>query len=266
MSSESWSAALLGVVQGLTEFLPVSSSGHLVIFQKMFPVSGDNLAFDLVLHVGTLLPVLWVYRAEILSIFKDFLPQEKSIKEREGLRLAGWIVLGSVPTAAIGLLFEDWFETIFSTPQMVSIAFAVTGSVLFSIRYISQGERGISEMVWWHALLIGTVQGLAITPGISRSGSTIAAALFLGLNRPLAAKYSFLLSIPAIMGGFILKLDEIQSSVAVGTVMIGFCTAIVSGYLALRWLLKLVNGGNFSQFCWYLWFIALCGLLFPFIA
>ena len=264
-SDESFSAALLGVVQGLTEFLPVSSSGHLVIFQNFFPVSGDNIAFDLVLHLGTLLPVLWVYRADILDIIKDFFPNEVPLKEREGIRLAAWIILGSIPTAAIGLLFEDVFEHFFSTPLTVSIAFAVTGAVLFSIRYIAPGERSVSQMLWWHALVIGLVQGFAITPGISRSGSTIAAALLLGMNRPLAAKYSFLLSIPAITGGFILKLDEIKEGVSLAPVMIGFVCAVVSGYLALRWLLKLVNQGNFSQFCWYLWFVSVCGIGYSFM-
>ena len=251
-----WLAALLGLVQGLTEFLPVSSSGHLVMFQNFFQEEHTPIAFDLVLHLGTLLPIVWVYRTELKDLIKQFFSKPLASESR----LAWWILLGSVPTAAIGIGFEDWFNQIFETPKMVASAFFVTGTVLFLTKFLSSGERDEPQMTWKDALLIGAVQGLAITPGISRSGSTIAIAMLLGMKRDLAARYSFLLSIPAIVGGFILKMDELDLSVVSPAELgSGFVVSAVSGLFALKILLKLVNSGDFSKFAYYLWAIALAG-------
>ena len=265
---ESISAGILGIVQGLTEFLPVSSSGHLVIFEHFFPIAGDNITFDLILHLGTLLPVIWVYREDIKSVLLDIYPPSSPtpFMERDGCRLAGFVILGSVPTGIIGILCKDFFQSIFDSPQIVSIPFAITGCILFGLRYIQGGKIELSTMTWWHALFIGFIQGIAITPGISRSGSTIAIALLLGINRSLAAKFSFLLSIPAIIGACILQIKDAQLDIPLQLIMIGFVTSVVSGYLALQWLLKLVNSGNFTHFCWYLWIIAVLGFLLPVFA
>jgi len=250
-------AALLGLIQGLTEFLPVSSSGHLVLFQQFLPVVGDKIAFDLALHIGTLVPVVWFYRRDLARILTDAATGEGPLKERSGLRLLAWILLGSVPTAAIGLGFEDTFEALFGSAGPVAIAFALTGVVLFSTRWVRGGATDERTMQWWQALLIGVAQGIAITPGISRSGSTIAAALFLGMDREYAARYSFLLSIPAIGGAFLLKVGELEmSSAAMGPLVAGFVVAALSGYVALRILVRLVRTGDFSRFSYYLWFIA----------
>ena len=249
-------AALLGLVQGLTEFLPVSSSGHLVVFQNWLHEEHTPVVFDLVLHIGTLLPIVWVYRQTVLDLIKGVLSKPLAMENR----LALWIVLGSVPTAMIGLAFEDIFEQIFQTPKMVASAFFVTGSFLFATQYLSEGNRDEQAMTWKDALLIGAVQGLAITPGISRSGSTIAIAMLLGLKRDLAAKYSFLLSIPAIVGGFILKADELTVDAStLPSLGAGFVVSALSGLFALKILLKLVNSGDFSKFAYYLWTIALIG-------
>lgn len=249
-------AALLGLVQGLTEFLPVSSSGHLVVFQNWLQEEKTPVIFDLVLHIGTLLPIVWVYRQTVLDLIKGILTKPLAQENR----LALWIVLGSVPTALIGILFEDLFEQIFHTPKMVASAFFVTGSFLFATQYLNKGERDEGQMTWKDALLIGAVQGLAITPGISRSGSTIAIAMLLGLKRDLAAKYSFLLSIPAIVGGFILKMDELTIDAnTLPSLGVGFVVSAVSGLFALKILLKLVNSGDFSKFAYYLWAIAIVG-------
>ena len=249
-------AALLGLVQGLTEFLPVSSSGHLVVFQNWLHEEHTPVIFDLVLHIGTLLPIVWVYRQTVVDLIKGVLTKPFAPENR----LAVWIVLGSVPTAMIGLAFEDLFEQIFQTPKMVATAFFVTGSFLFATQYLSAGERNEQDLTWKDALLIGTVQGLAIKPGISRSGSTIAIAMLLGIKRDLAAKYSFLLSIPAIVGGFILKADELTLDAStLPSLGAGFLVSALSGLFALKILLKLVNSGDFSKFAYYLWVIALIG-------
>ena len=256
-----FAALILGIVQGLTEFLPVSSSGHLVVFQSFLPVAGDHVAFDLALHMGTLLPVLVVYRSDIWRILTDATSGDAPFAQRVGVRQALWVVVGSVPTAAIGLAFEDTFEALFSNLTAVSVAFLVTGTVLWLTSRAKPGSTGVLEMTWWQALLIGAAQGIAITPGISRSGSTIAAGLFLGLDREYAAKYSFLLSIPAIVGAFIFKLDDFSlSGIDPGAAIAGFCAAAVSGYLALVVLLRLVRRGDFSRFAFYLWPLGIAGL------
>ncbi len=255
-------AILLGVVQGLTEFLPVSSSGHLVLVQQFIEIHGDELFFDLALHLGTLLPVLWVFRADIVRMLKAPVAEEGPVMQRPGLRLVAWILLGSVPTAAIGLAFEDVFEQLFSTPAALTVTFAVTGALLYASGRVPHGDKDEVTSTWWHALVIGIAQGLAITPGISRSGTTIAVALFLGMSRDYAARYSFLLSIPAIGGGFLLKLRDVSlDDVDVTATLVGMGAALVSGYLALILLLKLVKTGDFSKFCWYAWFAAFVSLV-----
>lgn len=252
--NEFLAAMLLGIVQGLTEFLPVSSSGHLVLFQQWLPVEGDHVAFDLALHIGTLLPVFIVYRDDLRRIVRDAVEGQGPWLKRDGIRLLLFLVVGSVPTALIGLLFEDWFEAAFSNPLSVGIAFAVTGTVLFATRWARPGEHTVATMKPWQAVAVGVAQGLAITPGVSRAGSTIAAGMFIGLRRDLAARYSFLLSIPAISGAFLLKLDDVHASgMQLGPLAVGFVSAAVSGYLALRVLLRLVDRGDFGRFAWYLW-------------
>ena len=252
-----WIAIFLGVVQGLTEFLPVSSSGHLVLFQQLLSLPGDQLFFDLALHMGTLLPVLWVYRADLLRMLRAPVAESGPIAERPGTRLLGLIVLGSIPTAIIGLLFEDLFERIFASPAALTVTFTLTGALLFLSGRVRQGDAAELEMKPWQALLIGLAQGLAITPGISRSGTTIAVALFLGMRREYAARFSFLLSIPAIGGAFLLKLKDVRpGDIAVDATLVGALAALVSGYLALRLLIRLVKSGDFSRFAWYVWAVA----------
>jgi len=256
-----WIAVFLGIVQGLTEFLPVSSSGHLVLIQQFFSLPGDKLFFDLALHVGTLMPVLWVYRADLLRMIRAPFTESGPIAERPGTRLMGLILLGSVPTAAIGLGFEDLFEQLFATPAALTITFAITGWLLFFSGHAKQGDSAEMDMKAWQAIVIGIAQGLAITPGISRSGTTIAVALFLGMRREYAARFSFLLSIPAISGAFLLKLKDITpADIQLDATLLGAFAALVSGYLALTLLIKLVKSGDFSRFAWYAWAVALFSL------
>jgi undecaprenyl-diphosphatase len=250
-------AVLLGVVQGLTEFLPVSSSGHLVMFQQILGEEqlgiGDHVAFDLVLHLGTLVPVLIMYRSDIFGMFSDLRGDGPPL-ERGGLRLAAWVLVGTVPTGLIGILLKDVFEQLFTTTLSVGVAFAVTAALLWRTRAIEHGGREIAGMTWKDALIIGLAQGFAITPGISRSGTTIAVALMLGIRRDLAARYSFLLSVPAILGAFVLKAKDVDvaTAQAVGPLVIGFVAAALSGWVALVILLRLVRTGDFSRFSYYL--------------
>ena len=251
--NESLSAALLGIIQGLTEFLPVSSSGHLVLFEHYLPVQGDPVAFDLVLHIGTLLPVFVYYRRDLWGIVRDLLGGEAPFWQRAGVRLLLMMIIGTIPTGLIGVLFKDVFESLFSAPIYVGFAFLVTGAVLWATRYIPQGSQTEQDAPWWKAAVVGVVQGLAITPGISRSGSTIAAGMFLGFDREVAVRLSFMLSIPAILGAFVLKSRDLESwDVSLVPVSIGFVAAAVSGYGALVLLTELVKKNHFPWFAFYL--------------
>ncbi len=261
--NEYLSAAFLGLVQGLTEFLPVSSSGHLVLFQQWLPVAGDPVAFDLALHLGTLLPVLWVYRTDLAGVVHDATAGAGPYVQRPGVRLLLLLVAATIPTAVIGLSLEDVFESLFHNPTAVGVAFAVTGTVLWFTGRIRPGATAADGISFGVAALIGLAQGLAITPGISRSGSTIAAGLFLGMEREAAARFSFLLSIPAIGGAFVLKAGDMDlTGAALGPIAVGVISSALSGYLALRLLIKLVRAGDFRSFAYYLWPLAVFALVF----
>jgi undecaprenyl-diphosphatase len=252
-TSDLGGAAFLGALQGLTEFLPVSSSGHLVLFQQFFPIGSDHVLFDLVLHLGTLIPVLWFYRADVQQILLDPIQGEGPFLERPGVRTAMLLVAASIPTAAIGLGFEDQFEALFANPAALTVSFAITGCLLYASGRFDRSARA-AELTVPFALALGLAQGFAITPGISRSGTTIAVALMLGLRRETAARFSFLMSVPVILGAVLLKLDDVQAAdLDVTQLLVGGGVAMVTGYLALTLLVRLVLAGRFSGFCWYAW-------------
>lgn len=268
-------ALILGIVQGLTEFLPVSSSGHLVLFSTWlgdaFFAQEQPLLFVLALHVGTLLPVLYFYRENlreiVMSPWDGPGPGETGLMrwlfDHDARRMAVLVILGTVPTGLIGVLFKDHFETLFSDPKRVAMALLVTGVLLMATR----GREGTDDPSLLNvktALLIGLAQGLAITPGISRSGTTIAVALFLGFHRELAARFSFLLSIPAICGAVVLELKDGVDMAGTdwAAVGVGFASSMVVGYLALVMLVALVKRGGLHHFAWYLWPVGVAALVF----
>lgn len=248
-------ALFLGVVQGLTEFLPVSSSGHLVLFQQFMEIGSDHVLFDLMLHLGTLVPILFFYREHVLEILTDPFQGDGPMLERPGVRMGALVVLASIPTAIIGLGLEDLFEALFATPAALSVTFLITAGLLMLTRRLESGSLDVLSTPWAYALILGIAQGMAITPGISRSGTTIAVALLLGLNRDFAARFSFLMSVPAIGGGVLLKLrDADPGALDLPQLGVGFVAALVTGYFALVLLVKLVRDGNLHHFAYYLVF------------
>ncbi len=250
-------AFFLGVLQGLTEFLPVSSSGHLVLFQQFFEIGTDHVLFDLVLHLGTLIPVLWFYRQHVGLLITDPIRGEGPFREREGVKLLGLLIAASIPTAIIGLAFEDIFEQLFSKPAALTVTFAITGCLLMASGIWDRSEKKVALTIPL-ALLLGLAQGFAITPGISRSGTTIAVALMLGMDREVAARFSFLMSVPAILGAVLLKFKDADfSAIDMAQLGAGGLTALVTGYLALVLLVKLVKSGKFHNFAWYCWAAAI---------
>jgi len=204
------------------------------------------------LHVSTLLAVLLFFRKDILKVLRGGIA---IIKRREGGQeeklLLLWIVLACLPTGLIGLLFRDWFETLFSRPKMVGIMFFITGVGLWLTRWATQKGRVLKEMGWRDALWVGMAQGIAIIPGISRSGATISTALLRGLDRELSGRFSFLISIPAVLGATLLEWKKIGASPEWSTLLIGMGAALGTGLLSLTFLMKVVRIGKISHFSYY---------------
>jgi undecaprenyl-diphosphatase len=269
----SWlEALLLGALQGLTEFLPISSSGHLALAQHFLAVEGSQVAFDVMLHVATLLAVVVVYRRDLARLLRAVLGAVASrhfwkapaagVRESSELALGLALVAGSIPTAAIGLLFQEPLEALFERPAVVASMLLVTGAILQLPRLLPpRGERR-ERIGTLAALAVGTAQGLAITPGISRSGATISAALLLGVAPAAAARFSFLLSIPAIVGALALKLPDLSGAAAPAPALLatGFAAAFLVGWASLALLLALLRRGRFALFSWYCWAVGLAAL------
>lgn len=270
---EPMQAIILGVIQGLTEFFPVSSSGHLVIFQQMMGFKEPVLMFDISLHVGTLVAIVLYYFNDIIRIFKSLIRSascrmgrqagELSKAESTDIKMAWLIVAGSLPTAVIGFGFHMISNVLFSSLTIVGISLMITGGILLGTRWVHPGKDSVSDVSIKKALLIGTIQGLAVIPGISRSGSTISAGLFLGVNRETAIRYSFLLSIPAILGALVLQIFTDSAgagNVSLGIIATGLVTSFIVGYAALSLLVKMVQKGHlyfFTPYCFVLGVVAL---------
>jgi undecaprenyl-diphosphatase len=262
-------ALLLGALQGATEFLPISSSGHLALAQHFFGSAGpggDQVAFDVVLHVATLLAVVVVYRGSLAELAgaawraarspATYRSPRAALDHSDQLRLLLALFIGSVPTAAIGLIFQERLEALFDRPAVVASMLLVTSGLLVAPRLLGRApatqpreERVVRP---WQAILIGIAQGLAITPGISRSGSTISVALLLGIAPALAARYSFLLSIPAILGAMLLKMGDLAlEAISTLELILGFAAAFVVGWASLTLLLATLRRGRFALFAVY---------------
>jgi len=257
-------AILLGGIQGLTEFFPVSSSGHLVIFQQMMGLTEPVLMFDISVHVGTLAAILVYFFNDIIRIFKSFISsascrlsgqsEKLSQVEISDTRMAWMLVAGSLPTAVIGFGMHMVSDVLFSSLTIVGVSLLVTGGILLGTRWINKKKKTESDLSVKQALLIGTVQGLAVIPGISRSGSTISAALLLGVNHDVAIRYSFLLSIPAILGALVLQLLTDSSgagNISLVVIAAGLLTSFIVGYAALSLLVKMVQKGHLYLFAPY---------------
>lgn len=240
-------ALILGLIQGLTEFLPVSSSGHLVLFQNLFGITEGTQFFNIILHVGTLVAVFIYYWDDIWALMK-----------KPFQRTTALLIYGTIPTVIIALLFNDTFDAVFGSGKFIGFNFIFTGFILLYADSCAGGKKTLKKMSNTDAFLVGTCQGLAILPAVSRSGMTISACLSRGMNRENAARYSFLLSIPAILGALVLMLkDVITGEVALGEtigvlpIMIGFVAAAVSGYFAIRAMVNIIKRGKLRYFSYY---------------
>ena len=271
-------AIILGTIQGLTEFLPVSSSGHLVLFQHLFGFQNPEVFFDICLHAGTLIATILVFSREIGSILKTLfcIPAlsrsaggiNSLFETNEDVRLTALILAGTIPTGILGLLFHDIADRLFSSLPLVGMMMLVTGALLWITRRTATSGRKVPGVGLKDALLVGLVQGIAIIPGISRSGSTISAALLLGIDREVAGRYSFLLSIPAIMGAIVLEFGSgmFENCGASPAALIGgTLAAALIGYLALKVLLRIIKHGRFYMFSPYCWAVGILALIFSWL-
>jgi len=256
---------LLGIVQGLTEFLPVSSSAHLVLVPFIFGWKTPTVAFVVAVHLGTTLSILWVFRERIVelvrSVFRLGNPADR--------RFVGLIAIGTIPAAIVGAVFHSQVDRAFERPVAISFLLAVTAWILFSAesRYEAQDQgktRDERMMMTIDAVAIGGAQAIAILPGISRSGSTIAAGMFRGLSRETAAKFSFLMAIPIILGATVVKIPDMVhqgASGSAGAMVLGVIASTVTGVLAIRWMLGVVSRRGFRPFAVYCLFAMTAGLI-----
>lgn len=264
-------AILLGIIQGLTEFLPISSSGHLVLGEHLLGfMAGErhDVLLEVVLHLGTLLAVVVAYWQDLKALVLSLLPAnadpEAATQRAQSRRLILLLIVGSIPAALVGILLKEQITGLFSEPRVVAGLLLVTALILFIGDRARKGESEAEESGWWKSLLIGMAQAFAILPGISRSGSTIVTGLLLGLRPIEAARFSFLMSIPAVGGAALLEFKDVLESAQPPaldalTLIAGFSASAIVGYLALQWLLVAVERRNLS---WFALYCLLLGSLF----
>lgn len=253
-----WLAALLGVVQGLTEFLPVSSSGHLALFQNIFDISqytDNHIAFDIVLHLGTLFAVVVAFWPDIVKLVRDLIGWVLDgfrVKKIPGRRMIVMLIIATLPLV-LGALLEGIISAAFQSPLLIGCALLFTAALLFAAEKLGRGHKTARDASYKSALVVGLMQLIAIIPGVSRSGSTICGGLFVGFERQFAVRFAFLLSIPAVVGAAVFQLPDIASAAGDGLLVygVGFVAAAVSGYLAIRLVGLLMKKNSFRVFSVY---------------
>jgi undecaprenyl-diphosphatase len=266
-------AIILGIVQGLTEPLPVSSSAHLVIIPALIPgFHQPSVTFDVLLHLGTLLAVVFFLRHEIGELFaslmpgnsqRDPVPGTDTGKKAANRRMVLWLMIATLLTGVIGILFKDRIERLFESVETTACMLFITGILLFLSDRVKTNERRKEEMNLTDGIVLGLVQAVALIPGISRSGSTIAFGIFRGLERKTSARFSFLLSIPAIGGAVVLKSADLLRLGAGDLPVLGagFIAAAVTGFLSLKLLFAIIDKTGLAPFAYYCWFVGAATLI-----
>jgi len=260
-------AIVLGLIQGLTEFLPVSSSGHLVMGNALFGLESGDIIFEVFLHFATFLAVVVFFFKEIIQILKSpFVFSKEGVtdpKVAEGRRYLLFIIIGTIPAVVVGLLLKDHIEEAFSSVRLTGVMLLVTTAFLF-LTVLAKPSR--LKLKLPDSILIGIAQAVAILPGISRSGATISTSMFLGIDKKTAFNFSFLLSLPAIFGAFLLQLKEaVDASISTDLIVmyiLGMVAAFISGYICLVILRKIVIAGKFAYFGIYTLIIGLLAIIF----
>ena len=251
-------AVLLGAVQGLTEFLPVSSSGHLALANNLLKIPQGDLFFEVVLHLGTLIAVMIFMRKKIFSLLTEGVKElnDKSKNEKENLKYIGYILLGIIPAIIFAIFFDEVIEDAFSNIRFIGVFFLITALMLFLTKFFN----GKSKVNLKNSVIVGIAQIIALFPGISRSGTTISAGIFAGMDREKACDFSFFMAIPLILGAF---LKELLSSSAVFNmnILFGFASSLIFGYISVVFLYKILKSNRFYYFSFYLTFVGLAAIL-----
>ncbi|MEM2131441.1 MAG: undecaprenyl-diphosphate phosphatase [Candidatus Woesearchaeota archaeon] len=245
-------AIILGIIQGITEWLPISSSGHLVLFQSIFKIR-QPLIFDVLLHFGSLLVILFVFRKEILELIAGVLKREKKY-----LQLTIMLVLATIPIVLVGYFLKDYIESAFSNLSFVGFAWIFTSIILFLSKYPKIKDKKLNFL---NSFFMGISQAIAILPGVSRSGITISTGLMQGIKQEEAAKFSFLMAIPPILGATLLEIKNINQIENLSYALIGVLFSMISGYLSLKFLLKIIKTNKFSYFSIYCFVLGLIVLI-----
>lgn len=246
---ELFQALILGIIQGITEWLPISSSGHLVLFQELFRME-SSIAYDALLHVATLVVIIVVFWKDIIAMIKSLF----SWKGDENTKLLLFIIIATIPTAIIGLAFKDWLTALFTNMLLLGVFFIINSIILFLTRFARKTDK---ELNWWQSFIIGISQGLSIIPSISRSGATISTGMFLGIKKEKLVSFSFLMSIPAIIGAFIIEAKNLVFTNPLPMILGSLAAAIV-GYFALKLVIKTVEKGKWH---WFAYYCAVIGVL-----
>ncbi len=249
-------AILIGIIQGATEFLPISSDGHLVLVPAILGLPQPDLVLIGLVHAGTLLAILAYFWRDIVTILRAVLGglARRRPFDDANARLGYFMVLGSIPAAIVGLLAMDFFEKQFGSPTVAALGLLVTAAFLIVGERLRRGTKSLDRLTWVDTLIIGSFQVLALLPGVSRSGTTIATGLGRGLDRPTAARFSFLVGLPAIAGAGLLSIIDIfsaQGSLPLTYYLAAFVTAAVVGYLCITFLLNWVKGHTLYPFAIY---------------
>lgn len=268
-------ATILGLVQGLAEFLPISSSGHLALLQYFFDIKGEQvLFFAVMLHLGTLISVFIIYWKDIWELIIELGLTVKDLCTGKGLRLRErpvrklgiMIIVATIPTAAIGLAFNDLFGGLYLSLVAIGVGLLITGFIMFAAEKMGSANKGIEKMNFRNALFIGFLQGIAICPGISRSGSTLVGGLTTGLNRAFAVKFAFLISIPSILGSVVIELPPALEAgidtALYGPILVGVIVSAISGFIAIKTMIKIVSKKKLSYFSYYVWALGIFVLLY----
>lgn len=250
-------ALILGIIQGLTEFLPISSTGHLYLGRNLFGLQEAGLLLDTMLHVGTLLAVFVFYKNEFIKIIKN--PFSK---------LTFLLIVGTIPAVIFGLAFKDYIDEISKTGVTIGWEFLLTGLFLWFADSVKNGYKKMDDISYKDAFIIGTFQAVAILPAISRSGMTIVAALWRKLDRETAAYFSFLLSTPAIAGAIVLQTKDLLhgqgETISLSALLVGIISSAIFGYIAVKWMIGYLKKKSLKPFAIYVWALGIIVLVFQF--
>lgn len=261
---ETFQSIIFGIIQGAGEFLPISSTAHLILVPYFTGWKDPGLSFDIALHLGTLIALVLFFWRDWIEIFSQFITHASKPKEKYKGNLFWLIVIATVPGVLAGYFLEAKAETVFRNPLIVAFALSFVGLILFLTDKYLKHKKNIGELNWKDSLIVGISQAIAIIPGVSRSGATITAGIFRGLNRTDAARFSFLLSTPIILGAFIFKSPELFSEGINLNIIIGIIFSALSGYLAIKYLLKFVEKYSYGVFFWYRLGLAILITIFHF--